>query len=191
MQHLVVIAENLRCDHPELSATSTSSRSTSGMSTRSRSTRSCRPVATSLSGRGCSGRSQSGASLTFKAAFSGHGAPGQAEVHDSQPGLSGCSTPHKGRQATAANVRSSVAWSEPRSCSSAHKTPVIGIAPHVCDNPITLCTETRSNCSVQITPACGRLLDSRRTGGPGHRKGMRRSPTMRALCCAKPGGKAG
>ena len=49
------------------------------------------------------------------------------------------------------------------------KPPVIGISPHVCANPIALCTKTRYTCSAQITPACGRLLDSMRTGGPGSR----------------------
>jgi len=47
--------------------------------------------------------------------------------------------------------------------------PIIGISPHVCANPIALCPKTRYICSVQITPACGRLFDSIRTGGPGRR----------------------
>ena len=40
---------------------------------------------------------------------------------------------------------------------------------HVYGYLIPICTETRSICSVHITPACGRLLDSMRTGGPGSR----------------------
>jgi hypothetical protein len=47
--------------------------------------------------------------------------------------------------------------------------PVTGTPPHIYGYPIPICTETRSICSVQITPACGKLLDSRRTGGPGSR----------------------
>jgi hypothetical protein len=47
--------------------------------------------------------------------------------------------------------------------------PVTGTPPHVSGYPITICTETRSICSAQILPACGRLLDSMRTGGPGSR----------------------
>jgi hypothetical protein len=49
------------------------------------------------------------------------------------------------------------------------KTPVIGISLHVYGSPTTICTETRSIYSVQITPACSRLLDSIWTGGPGSR----------------------
>jgi hypothetical protein len=49
------------------------------------------------------------------------------------------------------------------------ETPGIGTAPHVRANPIALCPKTRSICSVRITPACGRLLNSMRTGGPGSR----------------------
>ena len=47
--------------------------------------------------------------------------------------------------------------------------PVTGTPPHVYGYPITICTETRSICSAQMIPACGRLLDSMRTGGPGSR----------------------
>ena len=43
------------------------------------------------------------------------------------------------------------------------KTPVIGIPPYVCNSPIAICTETRSICSVHITPACGRLLAGTQT----------------------------
>jgi hypothetical protein len=49
------------------------------------------------------------------------------------------------------------------------ENPVTGTPPHVYGYPITICTETRSICSAQILPACGRLLDSMRTGGPGSR----------------------
>jgi len=42
--------------------------------------------------------------------------------------------------------------------------PVTGTPPHLYDYPIPICTETRSICSAQIIPACGRLLDGMRTG---------------------------
>ena len=64
--------------------------------------------------------------------------------------------------------------------------PVTGTLPHVYGYPITICTETRSICSAQIIPACGRLLDSMRTGGPGSRIWTRgRSclwPSVIAVC---------
>ena len=60
------------------------------------------------------------------------------------------------------------------------KTPVFSISPHVCNSPIAICTETRSICSVHITPACGRLLAGtptlRRHGSMTAGGTIRRSP---------------
>ena len=52
---------------------------------------------------------------------------------------------------------------------TARKRPLLAYLPMCVLTPMAICPKTRSICSVRITPACGRLLNSMRTGGPGSR----------------------
>ena len=64
---------------------------------------------------------------------------------------------------------SSVAWSKlsfrNRSTVNAVYCPRRGLSTY----SIAICSKTRCICSVRILPACRRLLDSRRIGGPRRR----------------------